>query len=94
MLAAEFALAVTPPRRGHDGGDTRVHPGGVDRDGGTETAAQHGDAIGINIRVPGEEAHGVSRVADLFETDEAPRFALAVAAAAHVEAQRDVAESR
>ena len=92
MLAAEFALAVAPAAVGDHRGDARVGAAGIDADGAAETGTDDGDAVGIDIGVMAEEIERIAGVLDLFETDDAAELALALAAAAHVEAQRDVAE--
>ena len=92
MLAAEFALAVTPAAVGDDRGDARVGAAGIDRGRAAEARADDADAAGIDGGMAGEERQRIAQVLDLFEADDAAEFALAVAAAAHVEAQRDIAE--
>ena len=46
----------------------------------------------IDLRMVGEEGQRVARVLDLLQADHAAEFAFALAAAAHVETQHDVAE--
>src|SRR5262249_42343859 len=57
-----------------------------------EARADDADALGIDRRMLGEEAEGAARILDLLEADHSPELALALAAAAHVEAQHDIAE--
>ncbi len=92
MLAAEFALAVAPAAVGDDRGEAFVDAAGINRDRAAEARADDADALRIDVGMAGEKRHRARGVLDLFETDDAPELALALAAAAHVEAQRDVAE--
>ena len=92
MLAAEFALAVAPAAVGDHRGDARVGAAGIDRDRAAETRADDADAVGIDGRMMAEKIERVAEILDLLEADDAAELALALAAAAHVEAQRDIAE--
>src|SRR5262245_3198197 len=92
VLAAELALAVAPAAVGNDRRHALVDPAGIDRDRATEARADDADALGIDRRMLGEEAERAARVLDLLEADHSPELAFALAAAAHVEAQHDIAE--
>ena len=92
MLALELALAVAPTAVGDDGGDARVGAAGIDADRAAEARTDHADAVGVDVAVLGEKIKRVAGVLDLLEADDAAEFTLALAAAAHVEAQRHVAE--
>ena len=92
MLAAELALAVAPAAVGDDRGDALVDTTGVDCDRPAEARADEADALRIDRGMLRQERQCAARILDLFETDDAAEFALAVAAAAHVEAQHHVAE--
>src|SRR5208282_2439836 len=70
----------------------RVGAAGIDADGAAEARADHRDAIGIDGGMLAEEIERTAGILDLFEADDAAELALALAAAAHVEAQRDIAE--
>src|SRR5260370_1039680 len=74
------------------GGDALIDAAGIDRDRAAETRSDEADARGIDGGVLGEEGERVARVLDLLQADHAAEFALAVAAAAHVETQHHVAE--
>ncbi len=92
MLAAEFALAMAPAAVGDDCGDARIDAAGIDADRAAETRADHADAIRIDGRMLGQKIERVAGVLDLFEADDSAELAFALAAAAHVEAERDEAE--
>src|SRR5262245_45408460 len=92
VLAAELALAVAPAAVGNDRRHALVDPAGIDRDRATEARADDADALGIDRRMLGEEAERAARILDLLEADHSPELALALAAAAHVEAQHDIAK--
>ena len=92
MLTAKFAFAVPPTAVGDHRGDARIRSGRIHGDRAAEARADHPDAIGIDRRVAGEEIERVAEIIDLFETDDPAELALAPAAAAHVEAERDIAE--
>ena len=92
VLAAELALAIAPAAIGDDRGDARIDTAGIDRDRAAEARADHADARGIDRGMLGEKRQRIARVLDLLEADYAAELAFALAAAAHVEAQHDVAE--
>ncbi len=92
VLAAELALAVAPAAVGDDRRDALVDAAGIDGNRAAEARSDHADARGIDRGMPGEEGERAAGVLDLVEADHATEFALALAAAAHVEAQHDVAE--
>src|SRR5215475_12828331 len=92
VLSAEFALAVAPAAVRDHCGDAFVDTAGIDRDRAAEARSHQRNAIRIDRRMLRQEGERVSGVLDLLETDHAPELALAVAAAAHAETQRDVAE--
>ena len=92
MLAAEFPLAVAPAARRDRRGDALVDAADIDRDGGAEARADHADAVALDVRILGEEGQRVARRLHLLEADQVAARAFALAAARHVEAQRDVAE--
>src|SRR5438094_37208 len=86
VLAAELALAVAPAAVGDDRGDALVDTTGVDCDRPAEARADEADALRIDRGMLRQERQRAARILDLFKTDDAAEFALAVAAAAHVEA--------
>src|SRR5262249_59136762 len=90
VLAAKLALAVAPAAVGYDRADASIDAAGIDRHRAAEARSDEADALGIDRGVPGEEGQRVARVLDLLQADHAAEFALAVAAAAHVEAQHHV----
>ena len=92
MLAAEFAFAVAPAAVGDDRGEARIGAAGIDRDRAAEARPDGADAVGIDRGMRGEKVERIAQILDLFETDDAAELALALAAAAHVEAQRHIAE--
>ena len=92
MLAAELPLAVAPAARRDRRGDPLVDAADIDRDGGAEARADHADAVAFDVRMLGEEGERVARRLHLLQADQIAARALALAAARHVEAQRDVAE--
>src|SRR5579863_9230648 len=92
MLAAKFALAVAPAAVGDHRRNARIGAAGIDRDRAAEARADNADAAGIDGGMTAEEIKRVAQVLDLFEADDAPKLAFALAAAAHIEAQRDIAE--
>src|SRR5262249_43148795 len=57
-----------------------------------ETRSDETDTLGIDREMPGEEGQRATRVLDLLQADHAAEFTLAVAAAAHVEAQHHVTQ--
>jgi hypothetical protein len=69
-----------------------IRAGRVDRDRAPEARADHADAIRIDRWVPTEKIERVAEIFHLFEADHAAELALALAAAPHVEAKRDIAE--
>ena len=93
MLAAEFTFAVAPATVRYDGGNARVDAGGVNRDGAAETGADHADAVARDGGVLRQKRERIAGVFHLLEADHPPVLAFAFAAAAHVEAQRDVAQA-
>jgi hypothetical protein len=94
VLLAELLLAITPAARRDARGDPLVHTRRVDGDRGAEARTHHSDAVGIDLGPGGEKREGALRVLDLLEADHTSTNALALAAAAHVEAERRVAELR
>ena len=92
MLAAEFAFAVAPAAIRDHGGDARVGAAGIDADRAAKARADHADTVRIDGRMLGQEIERVAGVLDLFEADDSAEVAFALAAAAHVEAQRDKTE--
>src|SRR5262245_18394955 len=92
VLAAELALPVAPATVRDYRGDALIDAARIDRDGAAEARADHRDALGISGRMLGEPGQRVAGVIDLLEADHAAGFALAIAAAAHAEAQDDVTE--
>ena len=92
MLAAEFAFAVAPAAIGDDCRDARIGAARIDANRAAEARTNHADAVGIDVAVLGQKIERVAGILNLFEADDAPEFTLALAAAAHVEAQRHVAE--
>src|SRR5262245_63343965 len=93
MLLAELLLAVAPAPGRDARGDPVIGARRVDSDRGPEARADHADALGIDLGPCRQEAERALRVLDLLEADHASARALALAAAAHVEAQRRVAEA-
>ena len=57
-----------------------------------ETETHHTDALRLHLGAGGEKAHGRFGVFDLLQANHAAARALAVAATAHVKAQRHIAE--
>ena len=92
MLLAEFLGAVAPAAGSDAGGDARLDARGVHRDRRAKALAIDRDAILDDLGARLQIAQGVARVLHLLEADHSPALTLALAAAAHVEAQRDVAE--
>src|SRR5580698_4536220 len=92
MLAAEFALAMAPAAVRDHGGDARIGAAGIDADRAAKARADHTDAIGVDGGMLGQEIERIAGVLHLFEADDAPELAFALAAAAHVEAQGDETE--
>ncbi len=92
MLAAEFAFAVAPAAVGDHSGKARIGAAGIDGDRAAETRADGADAIGIDRGMLGEKRQCIAQIFDLLEADDAAELALALAAAAHIEAQRHIAE--
>ena len=92
MLAAEFALAVAPAAVGDHRGEARIDAAGIDRDRAAEARADGADAVGIDGGMLAEKVERIAQILDLLEADDAAELAFALAAAAHVEAQRHVAE--
>src|SRR4051794_8869875 len=90
VLAAKLALAVAPAAVRDHRRDARIDAAGIDRDRAAEARADHRDAVGIDRRILGEEIDGVGDVLDLFEADDTAEIALALAAAAMIEAQRHI----
>src|SRR5262249_60744971 len=88
--AANLAPAAAPAAVGDACGDARVNAAGIDRHRAAETRSDETDALGIDRGVAGEEGQRAARVLDLLQADHAAEFALAVAAAAHGEAQHHV----
>src|SRR5262245_22237855 len=91
VLLAELLRPVAPAARGDAGRQALLHPGSVDRDRRAEAVADHADTP--YFRSFQEKVERGARVLDLLQTDRAAARAFALAAAAHVEAQRDVAEA-
>src|SRR5262249_11398339 len=92
VRAAELAFAVAPATVGNDRGDALIDAAGIDRNRAAEARSDQADARGIDRRMLAEEGKRVARVLDLLEADHAAKLAFALAAAAHVETQHDVAE--
>ena len=92
MLTAEFALAMAPAAVRHHGGDARIDAAGIHRDGAAETRADGADPIRIDRRMLRQKFERIAQILNLFEADDPAEFAFALAAAAHIETQRDVAE--
>ncbi len=70
----------------------RAHASGVDRDRAAKAGADHRDTLGRDRRVPRQERERITRVFHLFEANDPCVLAFALAAAAHIEAQRDVTQ--
>ena len=93
VLLAEFLLPVAPAAGRDARGDPLVDPRRVDGDRGAEARADHADAIGVDLGPRRQESERAPGVLDLLEADDAAARALALTAAAHVEAERRVAEA-
>ena len=93
MLAAELALAISPSAGRDHTGNSLVDSGGVDRDGGTEAVADHSDPLGIDLVAPCDEGERALGVGDLVEATNLPPLSPALAAAAHIDPERAVAEA-
>ena len=91
MLAAKFSFAVAPTAAGDHRGDARVGAAGEDRHRRAEAAADERDTLRVDFRPRRQVGDGVARVGDLIEADDPAAFAFAVAAAAEIDAQRDIA---
>jgi hypothetical protein len=72
--------------------ETCASAAGIDRDRAAKARTDHADAIGIDGGMLCKERQRIAEVLNLFETDDAAELAFALAAAAHVKPQRDVAE--
>src|SRR5262249_35719831 len=92
VLPAELALAVAPAAVRDHGGDALVDPPGIDADRAAEARADERDARAVDGRMLSEIRQRTAGILDLLQADHASVLARAVAAAAHVEAQRHVAE--
>ena len=92
VLAAKLAFAVPPAARRDHGGHALVHSGGVDRHRRTEAVADDADPVGIDLRLARKPGQGVASVRDLIQAQDVSALSAAVAAAAHVEAKRGIAE--
>src|SRR5262249_16330420 len=87
-------LAITPRAPaavGNARGDALIDAAGIDRNRAAEARSDQADAGGIDRGMLGEKGERVARVLDLLEADHAAELAFALAAAAHVETQHDVA---
>src|SRR5262249_60863222 len=91
VLAAKFAFAVAPAAVRNHGGEARISAAGVDGDRATEARTDCAYAVRIDRRMGSEKIERIAEILNLFEADDAAEFALALAAAAHIEAQRDIA---
>jgi len=91
MLAAELPFAITPSAGRDHAGETAVDAGGIDGDGRAEAVPEHADAIGIDLLAGLQEGQRVLRIRHLVEAAHLGPLALALAAAAEVEAQRHIA---
>src|SRR4029077_10297008 len=91
MLAAEFALAVSPTAAGNHGGDALVRSTGEYGNRRAETATHQADALGAYFRTGGQIADGVTRIGHLIETDNPAMLAFALAASSEIDAQRYIA---
>src|SRR5580700_8281683 len=89
MLAAEFALAMTPAAVRDHGGNARIGAAGIDADRAAEARADHADAIRVDGRMLGQKIERIAGVLDLFEADDPTELPFALAAAAHVETECD-----
>ena len=94
MLLAEFLDAVAPAARRDAGGEARLDACRVHRDRGAEAVAVDANALRIDLWPVHQEFERRARVLDLLEADDAAARALALAAAAEIEAQRHVAQAR
>src|SRR6185503_2109046 len=92
VLAAKLALAVPPPARGDHAGNAFIDAGRVDRNGGAEAVTDHTDPLRIDLLASRDERQRVLGVDHLIEAADLPALALALAATAHVDAERAVAE--
>ena len=92
MLAAELPFAVTPAAIRDDCGKARIGAAGVNCDRATEARTDRADAVRIDRGMGGKKVERIAEVLDLFETDDATELAFALAAAAHIETQRDITE--
>src|SRR5579884_2626692 len=70
MLAAKFALAMSPAAVGNDGGDARVGAAGIDADRTAEARADYADAVRIDRRMLGQKFQRIAGILDLFEADD------------------------
>ena len=92
MLLAEFFLAIAPAADRNAGGDALVHAGRINSHRGAETESHYADAIGAHFRTACKKRQRAAGILDLLQTNHPPAHALAVAATAHIKAQRDIAE--
>ena len=60
--------------------------------GSAEARTDGADTIGVDGGMLGEKRQRIGQILNLLEADDAAELAFALAAAAHVEAQRDIAE--
>src|SRR5205085_7725671 len=92
VLLAKFLLAVSPAAGRDAGRDARLDARRVHRDCRAEALTVDRDAVFLHLVSRLEEFQRMPCVLDLLETDRAAALAFALAAAAHVEAQDDIAE--
>src|SRR4029077_1594495 len=86
MLAAEFALAVSPTAAGNHGGDALVRSTGEYGNRSAEAATHQSDTSGIHFRARSQVADCVARIGDLIEANNSSVLALAFAASPKVDA--------
>src|SRR5262249_3470310 len=89
----KLGSAVAPTARGNDRGNPLIDAAGIHRYGRAEAVAGAGDAVRIHLGTRHQEGHGAPGVLDLLHADDVSARALALAATAHIEAERDVAPS-
>src|SRR5262249_52016033 len=89
----KLGVAVTPTARGNDRGNPLIDAACVHRDGRAEAVAGAGDAVRIDLGARHQVSQGAPGVLDLLHADNVSARAFALAATAHIEAERDVAPS-
>src|SRR6202012_479231 len=65
---------------------------GIDRHRAAKARADHADPVGVNGVMFGKERQRAAEIFNLLEADDAAELAFALAASAHVETQRHVAQ--